>query len=222
MADLLGYYQNGGTFMFYLLLCSVVMLAVIVERFLVLRSASVDSSLLRLEVTNLLEADDVEGALRLCESTPGPVSAILTAGLRKYYRLKSLGKSPEAVEAGVVKAMEDFSLHVINSLEKHLVALQTVGNVAPLLGMAGTVTGMITAFDKMVEEGASGGAVAGGISEALITTAAGLLIAIPAVIAYNYFTARVEGFVLQIEESATELMDYITMRKQYAPAPSEE
>ena len=218
MSDMMDLYVKGGALMPFLLACSIIMLAVVVERYLVLRSATIDTTLLRQEITNLLESDDVDGALRLCESTPGPISAVLTAGLRKYHRLKALGKSQEAVEAGVLKAMEDFSLHVIHALEKNLVALQVVGNVAPLLGMTGTVTGMIAAFNAMISSGASSGAVALGISEALITTAVGLLIAIPAVIAYNYYTGMVNKFVLDIEQSATELVDFITMRKQYSPS----
>jgi len=110
--------------------------------------------------------------------------------------------------------MGDYAPHVIAALDTRISLLLLVGSSAPLIGMTGTVTGMIRAFAAMSSAGAlQGSVVAGGISEALITTAAGLLIAVPAVIAYNYFSTRLEKTTIRIEESANELAAFIHLRE---------
>ncbi|MHC4885214.1 MAG: MotA/TolQ/ExbB proton channel family protein, partial [Planctomycetota bacterium] len=146
-----------------------------------------------------------------CEKSKGPVAAVLLTGLYKYRQLAMRGRGMTEIEANVNKTMGDYAPHVIEALEKRLNLLSMVAAVSPLLGMTGTVTGMIGAFQQMASAGVDAGGVAGGISEALITTAAGLLIAIPAVVAYSVFSKKIDRYVLDIEETATSLIDFITL-----------
>lgn len=201
---------KGGPLMAPLLLLSILSFAVIVERWTAFKKAKVDTVALRQEVISLLKEGQVQRAIQLCANTPGPVSAILLVGLQKYRRLKDMGKDPETIDMQVTKAMSDYAPHVVEVLENRLNLLSLVGAVAPLLGMTGTVTGMIRSFDQINQAGMDGQLVAGGISEALITTAGGLLVAVPAVIVYNLYSRKVELFVLEIEENATKLVDFVT------------
>ena len=119
-------------------------------------------------------------------------------------------KRPEEIEIAVSKTMEDFAPKAMHGLEKRLNVLVLIASISPLLGMTGTVTGMIRSFDVMASSaGLEPGAVAGGIAEALITTAAGLLIAAPGVVAYNIFVRKVEEYTMAIEGSIAELMEAI-------------
>ncbi|MEE3219547.1 MAG: MotA/TolQ/ExbB proton channel family protein, partial [Planctomycetota bacterium] len=119
---------------------------------------------------------------------------------------------PESLTAVMKEAMRDYTAHAMSAVEKRFPVLQTVGNAAPLLGMTGTVVGMITAFAGMAESGVSNEAVSAGISEALITTAAGLIIALIAVVPLNYFTAVADKIELEIEESSAELLEFVATR----------
>lgn len=109
-----------------------------------------DSGAVRAQVRDLLQTDNVEQALKLCDRERGPVPAILMAGLRKFLVLKRLGYDPAKIEEQVVKAMDDYSSHIVAALERHLPILATVSSVAPMLGFLGTVHGMIVAFDDIV------------------------------------------------------------------------
>ncbi|MFW5839535.1 MAG: MotA/TolQ/ExbB proton channel family protein, partial [Planctomycetota bacterium] len=115
---------------------------------------------------------------------------------------------------------EDYSDHALAAVEKRMTVLSTVGYAAPLLGMCGTVVGMIRSFSAMADQAATGGggAVAAGISEALITTAAGLIIALMAVIPYHYFNSKVETIDLEINETVAELLDHVVTRVEPARA----
>jgi len=201
---------NGGWCMVPLMICSVLCFAVILERWISLKAARIDTKAFMQRIWELVVAGKDEEAILLTESTPGPVAAILNAGLRKMEFLRSIGRSPEEVEAGAIKAMQDQGVNAVAELERYLVILASIGTLAPLFGFLGTVTGMIHAFDKIA---AMGGiqpeAVASGIAEALITTAAGLIIATPAYLAYNAYTQKVQGFVLEIEESSAKLMEAV-------------
>ena len=216
---MLEYIIDGGWIMFPLVALSVLALAVIIDRVRAYRVASVDSDSLRDSVLDLLQQGRVDEAIAACERFKGPVAAVLLVGLHKYRRLKDRGRMPSEIEGNVNQTMSDYAPHVVEALEKRLNLLTLIAAVSPLLGMAGTVVGMIKAFTVMAKQGLDANAVAGGISEALITTAAGLLIAIPAVVAHNIFSRKVERYVLDIEESATELIDFITL-DQPAEAPA--
>lgn len=204
------YIVKGGICMIPLLMCSVAMVAVLLERRKSLEVLRVDVGPFRQQLMDLLRKGEIDAAIKLCETTPVPIAEILVVGLRRYRQLVALGRPDDQIEQGVVKAMEDHAPYVVNNLEKYLGVLVTVGNIAPLFGFLGTVTGMIGSFNAIA---AAGGmrpeVVATGISEALITTAAGLFIAIPAFIAYNHFTTRVKDFVLDMESTSAELVETV-------------
>lgn len=196
------YMQKGGPVMWVLLAFSVVALAFIVERFIALRRAKINvNEFLRKIRKALIVNHSVRDAIKICEQYRGPVASVMKAGLLKY------GQPREDVE----KTIENAALYEMGRLERGLVVLATVANVAPLLGFLGTVTGMIKSFDALQEAGLSDpGLVAGGISEALITTATGLAVAIPVQIAYNYFMSRINRFVRDIETAANMLVETFT------------
>ncbi len=195
------YMQDGGPVMWPLLACSIVGLAVIVERFWALRKAKIDVNDFLSKIRKALIVNkSVREAVKVCEQEQyrGPVASIMKAALLKY------GQPKEDIE----KTIENAALHEVSRLEKRLSILATVANIAPLLGFLGTVTGMINSFDALAAQGLSNpGAVAAGISEALITTAAGLFIAIPVQLAYNYFIQSINRSVREIEMSTNMLLE---------------
>ena len=200
---------DGGTIMIPLVLLSVLAFAVIIDRMRVFKVAEQDVMALRKAVSDHLYSGNVDDSIKACEKSSGPVAAVLMVGLQKFRKLLNLKKPMNEIETSVNKAMGDYAPHVVETLEKRMNLLTMIASVAPLLGMTGTVTGMIASFDSMASSGMDAAAVSSGISEALVTTAAGLIVAIPAVIAYNIFVKRVDRIVLDIEESATEIVDLI-------------
>lgn len=211
----MGLMLKGGLFMWPILLMGIAAFGVMIERYRSLKMLATDTQALRSQVRSFLEQDQVEEALELCENQPGPVPAILSAGLRKYVVLRRLGYDAARIEEQVVKAMDDYGIHVVAALEKHLPSLATVASVAPMLGFLGTVSGMVNSFDTIVAQMGETNiveAAAGGISEALLTTAFGLIVGIPAYVTFNYFTSVINRFVLEVEESATELIETVTLQ----------
>ncbi|MCK4546409.1 MAG: MotA/TolQ/ExbB proton channel family protein [Candidatus Eisenbacteria sp.] len=191
-------FRQGGRFMWALLLCSVVGLAVIIERFITLNRAKTNVAKLMSNIIGALHNDGVEGAISVCEGTRGPIAAIIHAGLMRHH----LGTP--AVE----KAIESSGTIEMSFLERGLIVLASVINIAPMLGFLGTVSGMIGAFNAIASaEQVNAKLVASGISEALITTASGLLIGIVAQAFYNYFISRIDSYVIEMEESTAELVD---------------
>lgn len=207
---------QGGFMMFFLMGCSVAALAVIIDRAAAfMRHRSVDTRSLRSKVLSCLRRDAVDEAAMLCAETPGPVAAVLLSGLQCYARHKAFSNRSESITTIMKEAMEDYSQHAMSAVEKRFNILSTVANAAPLFGMAGTVTGMISAFDVMAGAGGiDASLVAGGISEALITTASGLLIALFAVIPYSIFTNMADAINLEINESISELLDFVATQME--------
>jgi biopolymer transport protein ExbB len=134
--------------------------------------------------------------------------------------LRKLNYDPGRLEEQVVKSMESYGVHIVAALERHLSVLAIVSSVAPMLGFLGTVAGMIESFDQIVKmdkgelEGATSivAAAADGISVALLTTCFGLMVGIPAFMAFNYFSSVINNFVLEVEESSSELMEAVTLQ----------
>lgn len=222
----IGLLLKGGFFMWPILIMGIVASGVIIERYRSLKMLTTDSGAVRAKVRELLHADSVEKAMKLCDREQGPVPAILMAGLRKFLVLRRLGYDPAKIEEQVVKAMDDYSSHIVAALERHLPILATVSSVAPMLGFLGTVHGMIVAFDDIVAKMGETNiveAAAAGISVALLTTCFGLIVGIPAFMAFNYFTSVINRFVLQVEESATDLIETVTLqmalRRRSTPRP---
>jgi biopolymer transport protein ExbB len=193
------YMNDGGPIMWPILLCSIVGVAVVIERWLVLHKSqiNVNEFLAKLR-KSLLVNRSVRDGIKVCEQYRGPLASIMKAGLLKY------GQPKEDVQ----RTIETAAIHEMSRLEKRLMVLNTVVNAAPLLGFLGTVTGMIDSFEALAAQGLSNpGAVASGISEALITTAAGLIVALPIQIAYNYFTSQINKTVRDIETSTNMLLE---------------
>ena len=208
---MMGYLMDGGWMMLPLLICSIAMVAVIIDRCRAFRAAAkLDPAALRGKVVKLVADGDVAGAVEACRASEGPVAAVLLTGLEKFARMYQKGKGEVEIESGVTKAMEDYAPKAMSVLEKRLGTMVLVASISPLIGMCGTVTGMINSFSVMAEAaGLDPGAVAGGISEALITTAAGLIIASPGVVAYNMFQKKVEEWNVQLETSIADFAQAI-------------
>jgi biopolymer transport protein ExbB len=191
-------YIKGGIFMHPLLLCSIIGLVFIIERVWTLSRARTNVKSLMMKVIRSLRESGVQAALQECEQTRGPIAAILHSGLLRASR------GPEAVE----KAISTAGTIEMSFLERGLITIATIGNVAPLLGFLGTVSGMISAFAAIAAaEQVSAKLVAKGIQEALITTATGLIIAIPMNVAHNFFVSQIDRFIIEMEEASAELVD---------------
>lgn len=209
------YLIDGGFFMWPILALCILALAVIIERYRSLKLLDTDASFLREQVIALLSEDKIEESLELCDAARGPVPAILSNGLRKYLVLRRLNYDPAQMEQQVIKSMENCGGHIVAALEKHLPILATVASVAPMLGFLGTVQGMIVSFGDIEANLGRQNivlAAASGIRVALLTTAFGLIVGIPAYMAFNYFTGIINEFVLQVETSAAELIEIVTLR----------
>lgn len=204
------YFDKGGPIMWPLLLLSVLGVTVAIWRWMALRAATQNIGPFVSALRERLLAGDVEAAIQTCDEHPGPVSNIVRAGLVKF------GRTKDEVEL----SLQDASAHELATLERGLPVLATIAMIAPLLGFLGTVTGMINSFDALAAVGLNNpAAVASGISQALITTAAGLMIAIPIQMAYNYFLTRVNGTVRSMESAANLVLDAMSeLRASGAPA----
>jgi len=196
------YFRQGGIFMYPLLFFSVLAATVAIERFIVFSRAKLNVSELLTKIRKaLLFNRNVKEAIKICEQSKGPVASVMKAGLLRY------GHSREDIE----KTIENAALYELDRLEKRLGVLATTANVAPMLGFLGTVAGMIKSFATLAEQGLTNpAAVAVGISEALITTATGLIIAIPAQLVYNWYTTKITRFVRDIETASNMLVETFT------------
>ncbi len=199
MGDLVIFFQKGGIVMWPLLIFSLVALTFIVERGIALRRAQINVNEFLSKIRKaLLVNRDVRAAVKVCEEYKGPVASVVKAALLKY------GHPKEEIEKGI----ESAAVFESGRLERGLMVLSTTANVAPMLGFLGTVAGMIQSFDTLASQGLTNpGAVAAGISVALITTATGLTIAIPAQLGYNYFMSRINKFMRDIETSSNMLLE---------------
>ncbi len=197
--------SKGGLLMIPIIFCSFLSFYIILERFFHFRKAGPNGDGLWRRVEELLRRKKREKALDLCRITPGPLAQVLAAGIRNE---KKEGREKAIIWTGSRE---------IRFLEKNLRGLAIIANVAPLLGLLGTVTGMIKAFMKIQELGGAveTGVLAGGIWEALITTAAGLTVAIVSLLAYHYFEGKVDDFSSLMKESATRLLEILREEEEY-------
>ena len=192
------YVSQGGNMMWPLVICSLLGLIFIIERAITYYRIKGDTAEIFSEIRSSLLDSDLRRAIEVSESFDHPVATTLKSGLLRY------GKPQSEIE----KAMESVALHEVSRLERGLWILATLANIAPLFGFLGTVTGMIDSFSALAEVGLGNPqAVASGISEALITTATGLMIALPVQTAYNYFNNRVSNFALDMETSSSMLLE---------------
>ena len=183
-----------------LLTCLVVGIITIIWKFFDLMIKSSKTKKILAEVDGLLEDHRIDEALEATRNSDAPAARILYAGLDRH---------EEGTER-VMKAIENQGLIELSKLESLLVVLATLTNVAPLFGFLGTVIGMIIAFQSIEAAGeVEATLVAGGIKVALLTTAAGLVIAIPVSVSHNYFVARIDSLVIDMEESAQKMIDML-------------
>jgi biopolymer transport protein ExbB len=198
MGGLVELFNDGGGFMWPILVLLVVGLAFSIERVFTLTRASVNTRKFLARLHSALQEGGIEGAAAECEKTPGPVASILHAGLSRA------DKGLDSVEKSITNAG---SIEMA-FLERGMVVLSTVIVLAPMLGFTGTVAGMVDAFDAIkTANDISPTVVAGGISKALLTTLFGLVVAMIIQVFYNFFTSRIDKLILDMEESSVELMD---------------
>lgn len=197
----------GGIVMWPILVCSVAAVAIIIEKLIVLYRRGIDANRLLTRIRASLGHNDVPGAIRACVEHKSPVAAIFTAGLHSYHNGSS----------AVRKAVEAAAKVEVFKLEKGLGLLGNIAGVAPMLGFLGTVTGMIRAFQVIQNAGGSVNPtmLAGGIWEAMLATAFGLAVGVPALGFYNHFVQRVTTFVFEFEMKAEEFIQLA----QPSPAP---
>ena len=194
------YFHDGGDFMWPILISLIFGLGFTLERIYSLLGSGIDSKKFFEDITNALDSGGPEAAVELCEQTKGPISAIFYAGLSRMNR----GLSE------VEKAIQNAGAIEMAFLEKNMIWLNAVITIAPMLGFTGTVLGMIAAFDAIkAANDISPAVVAGGISQALLTTAFGLIVAMIIQTFQNLFVSRIDKLVLDMEEQSINIIDHL-------------
>jgi biopolymer transport protein ExbB len=196
--------KSGGWLMLPIILCAIVAMGIILERFWTLQQKRVIPEDLTSKVWGWVKKNQLDQKQIQTLHQGSPLGQILAAGLINRDR-----------ERGVLKdAIEDTGRHVVHELERYLETLGTVAAVSPLLGLLGTVIGMVEVFTEITTHGVGNpAALAGGIAQALITTAAGLTVAIPSLIGYRYYRSRVDTLVVSMEKEAIKLVEALQRRK---------
>ncbi|MEZ5475384.1 MAG: MotA/TolQ/ExbB proton channel family protein [Steroidobacteraceae bacterium] len=190
--------RAGGPLMWPIILCSIIAAAIIFERLWTLQEKRVLPRDLLQKITQLVEQDQITDKVIQALEKNSPLGRVLAAALSSRHRGRAI----------MMERLEDTGRHVVHELERFLNTLGTIAGVSPLLGLLGTVTGIIKAFNA-INAGGMGDPrmLSGGISEALLTTAAGLLVAIPALVAYRYLRGDVDRIVIEMEKDALRLVD---------------
>ncbi|MBK6599067.1 MAG: MotA/TolQ/ExbB proton channel family protein [Proteobacteria bacterium] len=192
--------RAGGPLMWPIIACSIVAAAIILERLWTMQEKRVMPRALFQKITQLVEQDQVTDKVVQALEKSSPLGRVLSAGLSSRHRGRAI----------MMERLEDTGRHVVHELERFLNTLGTIAGISPLLGLLGTVTGIIKAFNA-INEGGMGDPrmLSGGISEALLTTAAGLVVAIPALVAYRYLRGNVDRIVIEMEKDALRLVDQL-------------
>ena len=199
--ELMTLFADGGWMMYPLLLCSLIGLGVILAKAWTLWIAHKSAKTLLVQVGEATSAGRFDQAIEMAAATPGPTAAVLLAGLRRI-------RSRQVRHGEIEQALSTTGTIELGFLERGLVILATIANVAPLMGFLGTVAGMILAFGAIESAGeVEPSLVAGGIKVALLTTAAGLTIAIPVNIAYNFFVTRIDMLILDMEQGTQQVLE---------------
>lgn len=207
LASLFQYDSNWNIILLVIIGCSILSFTIFIERLLHLRRSEIDTNKFIIGIRNTIKDGNVVEAIHLCENTGGTISNIVKAGLVKHNRSK------EQIE----NAMEMAGLIEIAQLEKNAKILSIIAHISPLIGLLGTVLGFIQAFAEMRMSGLvdiSATRIGEAMEYALVTTAAGLVVAIPSVIAYNFIVSRVEGFVLEIQTTSSDIVDLLIHREE--------
>ncbi len=196
--------KAGGWLMLPIILCAIIAMGIVLERFWSLQQDKVVPQDLAARVWGWIRQNELTAAHIQSLQQGSPLGEILAAGLVNRDRDRAVMK----------ESIEDTGRHVVHELERYLDTLGTIAAISPLLGLLGTVLGMVEVFTAITTEGVGdAGALAGGISEALITTAAGLTVAIPSLIGYRYFRSRVDALVVQMEKEALKIVEAVQRRR---------
>jgi biopolymer transport protein ExbB len=207
LASLFNYGSNWNMILFVIISCSIVSFTIFIERLMQLHRSEIDTNQFIIAMRKTIKESNLVEAIHICERTGGTIAAIMKAGILKHNRGK------EQIES----AMEIAGLIEIARLEKNAKILSIIAHIAPLIGLLGTVLGFIQAFSEMRLSGLvdiSATRIGEAMEYALVTTAAGLVVAIPSVLAYNYIVSRVEGFVLEIQTTSAEIVDLLLDREE--------
>lgn len=205
IASLFNYGSGWNIILLVIIGCSVASFTIFIERLMQLHRSEINTNQFIIAMRRNIKENNIVEAIQFCEQTGGTIGAIIKAGILKHNRGK------EQIES----AMEIAGLIEIARLEKNAKILSIIAHIAPLIGLLGTVLGFIQAFAEMRLSGLvdiSATRIGEAMEYALITTAAGLVVAIPSVLAYNYIVSRVEGFVLEIQTSSAEIVDLLLER----------
>lgn len=202
--------KAGGWLMLPILLCSIISLAIVVERFWTLQGRRVTPQGLVLQAWKLARDGRLSDKAVENLRNGSPLGRVLAAGLVNMQHEREIMK----------EAIEDTGRHVVHELQKYLNTLGTIASISPLLGLLGTVIGMIKVFTVITTQGVGDpGVLAGGISEALITTAAGLSVAIPSLMFYRYFIGRVDELVITMEQEALKMVEVFKGQREQEKSP---
>jgi biopolymer transport protein ExbB len=197
---MLDLFYRGGIMMYPLALSSIIALAFVLERFIFLRKKKILVPEILSVVENFSSPKDIDLARSICAKNSGPLSNVIRIGLDNY----------ELTRDEIKELLEDQGRQEIRTLQRGLITLEIIAAIAPLMGLLGTVLGMVRVFDVIKDQGVGQtAALSGGISEALITTVAGLFIGIPALVAYYYFTHKAENLILDIEKYTNQIIHKI-------------
>lgn len=202
------YNSNWNVILIIIAICSLVSFTIFIERLLTLRRSEIDTNQFVITLRSVIRQGNIVEGLRICENTGGTIANIVKAALVKH------DKSKEQIES----AMEVAGMLEIAKLEKNAKILSIIAHIAPLIGLLGTVLGFIQAFSEMRLSGLvdiSATRIGEALEYALVTTAAGLVVAIPSIVAYNYIVSRVETFVLEIHSASVEIVDLLINRDHY-------
>lgn len=206
MASLFHYGTNWNIILIVIGGCSMLAVAIFLERLFTLRRSEVDTNSFLIEIRQVMLSGGIADAMQICEKTGGTIANIVKSGLARHDRGR------EQIEG----AMEVTGLLEIAKLERNAKVLSVIAHIAPLIGLLGTVLGFIQAFSEMRLSGLvdiSATRIGEALEYALVTTAAGLVVAIPCTVAYNYLVSRVEGFILEIQATSSEVVDLLMDRE---------
>jgi biopolymer transport protein ExbB len=205
-------FNRGGVTMYFILLCSIVMLTIVLEKFYSLRNVHASADEILSTIAKYLKNGEKDNTLAFLKKTPGVLPRIFETGILRF------DHSREEIQNAINNSIQK----QLPVLDKYLGALGTVAAIAPLFGLLGTITGMINSFSKIASEGTTGPAViATGVYEALYTTAAGLIVAIPAVIFFNYFRQRIQNTENELEIYGNQLTEIIMLAKEGREFPED-
>lgn len=208
MTDFLPYGSGSNAILIIIALCSIISFGVLIERLIYLKKSDSDTSRLLLLLRKNIEEGNLIEAIKTCEMTGGAIARVLSAALKKHNRPQ------EQIES----ALEIAGMMEISALERNGKILSVIAHLAPLIGLLGTVIGFIQAFSEMKMSGLvdiSANQIGEAMEYALITTAAGLVVAIPSVIGYNYLVSRIDFFVLEMHATSSEIVDLLVHREHY-------